>query len=61
MKPCYHDDEDMLQKLSPSNFHSHSCFAEEIIVQEINENDNACSVQRWDDANQHQLHFKEMS
>ena len=61
VKSFYHDDGDMSQKLSPGNFHSYSCFAEDVIVEEINKNDNTYRIQRWDDANQHHLNCKEMS
>ena len=52
-KTHYYDDRDMLQKLSPNNFHSNSHFAEVIAVEEINLNNNVDRMQIWDDADKH--------
>ena len=59
MKPCYYDDEDVVQKLSPGNFCSYSYFIEDIVVEKIKVNDSINKTQVQKDNDKNQLHYKE--
>ena len=50
LRPYYHDDENMVERLGSGVFYQESCFAENVSVKELEAPDADVLIERWSDS-----------